>query len=301
MGVAMVRGIQSSLKGGPDHGDGEPLHAAACMKHFFGYSHPQTGHDRTPSMIPERELLEMYLPPFRAAVEAGVLSAMESYNELDGVPLASSRRYLVDLLRGELGFRGMLVTDYGEINNLDTWHKVADGQVKATEMVMQDTSIDMSMVPMQAGFSEALQELVRTGRVSLDRVNMSVRRVLSLKEDLGLLDSPVPELDSPLLGKVGSTGDRELALQAARESLTLLLNKGDSLPVDKWVFFLLLCPPFFPFFVWVQEYAVWYHHVFYFSPPFSPFFCTGAGACSMGTTSCFTLQEAGRFFFFFHA
>lgn len=181
MGSELIRGIQASMPGGQDADDGEPLKAAACMKHFLGYSHPSSGHDRSPSRIPEQELLEMYLAPFEAAVDAGVASAMESYNELNGVPVASSRRYLVDILRGRLQFLGMLVTDYMEIVNLDNHHGVSGSAEESVGLAMGDTSIDMSMVPTDASFTEALLLLVKEGKVSENRINRSVRRILSLK------------------------------------------------------------------------------------------------------------------------
>ncbi|CAM9207445.1 unnamed protein product, partial [Sphacelaria rigidula] len=181
MGSELIRGIQASMPGGQDADDGEPLKAAACMKHFLGYSHPSSGHDRSPSRIPEQELLEMYLAPFEAAVDAGVASAMESYNELNGVPVASSRKYLVDILRGRMQFLGLLVTDYMEIVNLDNNHGVSGSPEESVGMAMGDTSIDMSMVPTDASFTEALLVLVKAGKVSENRINRSVRRILSLK------------------------------------------------------------------------------------------------------------------------
>lgn len=181
MGSELVKGIQASLPGGVDADDGEPLKAAACMKHFVGYSHPTSGHDRSPSRIPDQELLEMYLAPFQAAVDAQVASAMESYNELNGVPVASSRKYLVDVLRGRLQFLGMLVTDYAEIVNLDNHHGVSGSAAESVGMAMRDTSIDMSMVPTDASFTETLLALAKSGAVSENRINRSVRRILSLK------------------------------------------------------------------------------------------------------------------------
>lgn len=181
MGAELVKGIQASLPGGEDDDDGEPLKAAACMKHFVGYSHPSSGHDRSPSRIPQQEVMDMYLRPFQAAVDAGVASAMESYNELNGVPMASSRRYLVDVLRGRMSFLGMLVTDYGEIVNLEGTHGVSGGAENSVALAMHDTSIDMSMVPTDASFTEKLLALVKAGKVSEKRINVSVRRVLSLK------------------------------------------------------------------------------------------------------------------------
>ncbi|CAN0292398.1 unnamed protein product, partial [Hapterophycus canaliculatus] len=164
------------------------------------------------------------ISPIQAAVDAGVSSAMESYNSLNSIPLASSRRYLVDVLRGRMGFLGMLVTDYAEIANLEYHHRVSGGPEDSVFMAMEDTSIDMSMVPLDASFAETLLGLVRAGQVSQNRIERSVRRVLALKEKLGLLDNPVPALHSPLLREVGSKQDHAAALQAARESITLLKN-----------------------------------------------------------------------------
>lgn len=117
----------------------------------------------------------------QAAVDAGVYSAMESYNSLNSVPMASSRRYLVDILRGRLGFLGMLVTDYAEIANLERHHRVSAGQEDSVLMAMEDTSIDMSMVPLDASFAMTLLGLVRGGQVSQNRIERSVRRVVALK------------------------------------------------------------------------------------------------------------------------
>lgn len=112
---------------------------------------------------------------------AGVSSAMESYNSLNSLPVASSRRYLIDILRGRLGFLGMLVTDYAEIANLEHHHRVSAGEEDSVFMAMEDTSIDMSMVPLDASFAETLLRLVREGQVSHNRIERSVRRVVALK------------------------------------------------------------------------------------------------------------------------
>lgn len=114
-------------------------------------------------------------------MDAGVSSAMESYHTLNSVPLASSRRYLIDVLRGRLGFLGMLVTDYAEIANLEYHHRVSAGREDSVFMAMKDTSIDMSMVPLDASFAETLLGLVRGGRVSNSRIERSARRVLAMK------------------------------------------------------------------------------------------------------------------------
>lgn len=218
MGVANIEGIQVDTE------DPDLPTAAACMKHFFAYSHPVTGHDRAPVMIPETALREYYLLPFLAAVKrAKVRTAMESYNELNGVPIAASRKYLRQLLRDELGFEGMLVTDWAEIINLHEFHRVAPSRRAAVHLAMNNTSIDMSMVPLDESFSVDLLDLVRNSSVPVERLDESVERIMQLKKDLGLLANPVPALHSPLIPQVG--GDAEVALEVARAGITLLANE----------------------------------------------------------------------------
>jgi beta-glucosidase len=100
---------------------------AACMKHFIGYGDSKTGHDRTPSWISDRFLREYFIPPFQASVDAGIATGMESYGDINGDAVAASKKYLKDILRDDMKFEGMLVTDWNEIDNLHTWHKVAGG------------------------------------------------------------------------------------------------------------------------------------------------------------------------------
>lgn len=219
LGVAMIRGMQAET------GDADLPRAAACMKHFFAYAHPANGHDRAPVSVHEGALRDSYLRPFTAAVrEAGVLSAMNSYNELNGVPIVASRKWLRRVLRDELGFAGLLVTDWGEINNLHSFHHAAQSEEAAVLLALERTSIDMSMVPLDNSFSRHVLRLVRTGALPVGRVDESVSRVLALKERLGLFRSPVPSNETPLFSRVGKDG--ELALESARASVTLLLNRG---------------------------------------------------------------------------
>lgn len=232
MGKAIIRGIQT--EDDPEFPGLPP--AAACMKHFIAYPAAVTGHDRSPIELNSRTVKQLYAPPFTAAVqEAGVKSAMEAYTEVSGVPMASSKEYLVDLLRDEMGFEGMLVTDYNEIANLHQFHFVAEDMPEAVELAMKDTSIDMSMnPPLAVGFADAVLDLVRRGVVLEGRVDASVARVLALKEWLGLLDNPFHLLDDfPLLeASVGSAADKEAALALARESIVLLENPQSLLPLE---------------------------------------------------------------------
>ncbi len=227
MGVNTIKGMQDLVEGD----EGVPRRAAACMKHFIAYSMPWNGHDRSPVQLPDRLLRQLYIPSFKAAVDAGVLTAMESYNEVGGVPMVSSKEYLQTLVRQEMGFTGFIVTDYAEIENLVNWHKAADTQRNAIKMTMLDTSIDMSMVPMDTSFYTLLLDLVNSGEVPESRLDESVRRILQVKEDLGLFADPIPSLDDPNVATVGQDSDWDLSLEAARGSIALVQNTGAALPI----------------------------------------------------------------------
>jgi beta-glucosidase len=181
-----------------------------------------SGHDRTPSWIPDRFLLEYHVPAFQAAVDAGVATAMASFGDINGDAVTSSKKYLVDLLREQMGFEGMLVTDWAEIKNLHGFHKVAKTQKEATYKTMHQTSVDMSMVPLDLSFYHELMELHAEGLVSAERIVESSERIMQLKKDLGLLD------DRFIRGEdtVGDVESRRQALEAIRESVTLLENDG---------------------------------------------------------------------------
>ncbi|KAI8320652.1 hypothetical protein GQ54DRAFT_305375 [Martensiomyces pterosporus] len=207
------------------------------MKHFIGYGYPFDGSDRANRHIAPHELLEYYVPPFKAAIDAGAASAMESYGAVNGEAVVISNYYLQELLREQLGFKGMLVTDWGEINSQATTYMTAKDLVQATTAALARTSIDMSMVADDESFSKISAELVKNGTISERRLNRSVARVLQLKKDLGLFDSPYA--DKSLQMTVGSAQDVEAARNAVRESVTLLKNNNNVLPLkpaDKVLF-----------------------------------------------------------------
>lgn len=155
---------------------------------------------------------------------------MEGYHEIGGIPVASSKTYLQDLIREEMGFKGMLVTDYREILNLYEFHQVASSSIDAVELSLTETSIDMSMVPQDTSFYENTLELVKNGKIPVSRIDESAKRVLELKNALGLFDDPIPPLTDPLVDTVGQDSDWELSLNTARESITLLKNENSLLP-----------------------------------------------------------------------
>jgi beta-glucosidase len=225
MGAAYVKGLE-----GDDNRVSRPDKVAACTKHYLGYSFPLSGKDRTPAWIPENMLREYFLPTFRAAIAAGAHTVMANSGQINGVPVHASKYLLTDLLRGELGFRGLLVSDWADINNLHFRDRVAASQKEAVKLAVM-AGIDMSMVPEDFSFYELLLQLVREGEVPESRIHEAVRRILRLKFELGLFDNPYP--NPALKEKFGSEEFRQVALQAARESITLLKNEGELLPLPK--------------------------------------------------------------------
>eukprot|EP01032_Pedospumella_encystans_P011602 gene11602-13481_t len=237
MGKAVIDGIQYSgdsasnkrhlrADATADESAGIPAKAAACMKHFIAYSFPVNGHDRSPVMLPDRTLRQLYMPQFQAAIDTGVMTAMESYQEVGGDPMVSSESYLKTLLRKEMKFQGMMVTDYMEIENLYKWHKVSATEQDAVLLSMTDTTIDMSMVPVDSTFGEYLSVLVASGQLNTSRIEDSARRVIQLKYDLGMFDTEnlVFSPEDPLIETVGSAQDWELSLNGSRAAITLLKN-----------------------------------------------------------------------------
>ena len=223
MGNAMVRGFQ-----GDDVSD--PHHVAATMKHFLGYSLTITGKDRTQAWIPERQLREYVLPPFKAAVDAGALTVMINSGELNGIPVHVNKKILTGLLRDELGFEGIAVTDWADIEYLYTRHMVAENYKEAIKMAI-NAGIDMAMVPVDLEFPILLKELVEAGEVPMKRIDESVRRILWVKFKLGLFEKPYHTQEG-LYDKFGSPAFAEASYQAAAESITLLKNEESMLPLS---------------------------------------------------------------------
>ena len=197
----------------------------------IGYSDSENGHDKSPTIIPERFLQQYYRPSFQAAFDAGCATVMNAYTDINGLPMASSRQYLTDLLRDEMGFEGMVVTDWAEIKNQFSWHKVVDSYRGTAKVALQQTTIDMSMVPTNPNlfvWGEAVNELAAAGEVEEERLTVSAGRVLQLKKDLGLFADPM--LDASRGLPVGTDADRRVALDMAADSLVLLRNE----PVEIW-------------------------------------------------------------------
>jgi len=203
---------------------------ASCMKHYLGYSAARTGKDRTPAYIPEIELREYYLPQFAAAVKAGASTIMINSGEINGEPVHASKYLLTTVLRKELGFQGMIVTDWEDIIRLHTRHNVANSPRQAVAMAI-NAGIDMSMVPGDFSFYDLLLEAVKKGEVPMSRIDDAVRRILMLKYKVGLFDNPYPEAAAK--NNFGKPSYQTLALDAAHESMTLLKNQENVLPLSK--------------------------------------------------------------------
>ena len=223
MGAAYVEGQQGS-------DISQPTKVAACMKHYLGYSVPLTGKDRTPAYIPERQLRQYFLKPFAAAAEAGVATVMVNSSEINGIPVHSDKFVLIDLLRGELGFNGFVVSDWADINNLCTREMVAKDQREAVKMAVM-AGVDMSMVPYDYSFYDHLVDLVKSGEVPMRRIDEAVADILRIKFRLGLFEKPYP--DKQLKEQLATESSRQVNLQAAREAITLLKNENNILPLGK--------------------------------------------------------------------
>lgn len=223
MGAAFIHGQQGNDLS-------SPVKVATCMKHYLGYCHPWSGQDRTPAYIPERQLRQYFLKPYQAAVQAGTVTCMVNSSEIDGVPVHSSKYYLTDMLRGELGFQGLVVSDWADIENLYTREMVAKDRREAVKMAVM-AGVDMSMVPYDYSFYDTLLELVQSGEVPMKRIDEAVTRIVEVKYMLGLFKDPYPRKD--LAATVGAESSRKVNLQAAQEALTLLKNEGNVLPLAK--------------------------------------------------------------------
>ena len=223
MGVAFVRGLE-----GADVSS--QTQVASSLKHYMGYSFPLTGRDRTPAWIPENYLREYFLPTFDAAVKAGARTIMVNSGDVNGVPGHVNKHILTDILRNELGFKGFVVSDWEDIKKLVTTWRIAATEKEATRLAVM-AGIDMSMVPNDYSFSDNLVALVKEGSVPQSRIDEAVRRILRVKFELGLFEKPMP--DASLKAKFGLPEYREASLQAARESITLLKNTNNILPLAK--------------------------------------------------------------------
>ena len=210
MGAAAVRGYQ---------GNDSIVRMAACVKHFAGYSASEGGRDYNSTWIPEVQLRETYLPPFKAAIDAGSLSIMCAFNDLNGVPASGNKHLNVDILRNEWQFDGVLVSDWASLQNMNNQGNSAN--LKEATKLCVDAQMDMDME--SQGYPRHLKELVEEGRVSEETIDNCVRNILRMKFRLGLFDNPYCYTENP---EYFTPEALAAAQKAAEESAVLLKNNG---------------------------------------------------------------------------
>ncbi len=222
LGVAYVKGAQEPL--------GSKEKVSVSLKHFMGYSDPKWGKDRTNAWIPENYLREYFLPSFRAAVGAGARNAMVNSALINGIPGHINKHVLTDILKTELGFTGFIVTDWQDIENIAKRDHIAKDNKEAV-MLAINAGIDMSMIPYNYHeFCDDLVALVKEGKVSQARVDDAVRRILRIKYELGLFNTPVTVAAN--YPKFGSGEFTKAAYNTAAEAITLLKNTNNILPLS---------------------------------------------------------------------
>lgn len=220
--------VRQAIRGYQEH-DNPSDRVAACVKHLVGGGRSIGGVNHATAEISERMLRSVFLPPFQAAIEEGVMTIMPGHNDVNGIPAHANHRLLTDIMREELGFQGFYVTDMCDIENLITLHRTAANQKEAVRQGMQ-AGLDVHMYSTSAdAFIHPLLELIREGNIPESRINDAVSKVLAVKFELGLFENRYVRTDLPY----ATPEAHQLALKAARESIILLKNEGDMLPLDK--------------------------------------------------------------------
>lgn len=224
MGKAMVYGFQ-----GEDPNNIDQYHIATSMKHFMGYGVPWTGKDRTPAYISPADLREKHFAPFLAGLQAGALTVMVNSASVNGMPMHANKEFLTGWLKEETGWDGVLITDWADINNLYTREMVAKDKKDALRIAI-NAGIDMIMEPYSCDACGYLIELVKEGKIPMSRIDDACRRVLRMKYRLDLFKNPTQKLKN--YPKFGGEEFAKLALEGATESMVLLKNKGNILPLQ---------------------------------------------------------------------
>ena len=224
MGKAMVYGFQ-----GEEPNNIDQYHIATSMKHFMGYGVPWTGKDRTPAYISPADLREKHFAPFLAGLQAGALTVMVNSASVNGMPMHANKDILTGWLKEETGWDGVLITDWADINNLYTREMVAKDKKDALRIAI-NAGIDMIMEPYSCDACGYLVELVKEGKIPMSRIDDACRRVLRMKYRLDLFKNPTQKLKN--YPKFGGEEFAKLALEGATESMVLLKNEGNILPLQ---------------------------------------------------------------------
>jgi beta-glucosidase len=221
LGGANVTGMQSV-------GKGNSLGVTATVKHFAGYSESINGHDRVQAELPIRYLQDTFLPSYAGAVNAGAGSVMVDSGSVNGIPATASHYLLTTVLRDRMGFKGVVISDYGDVPALATTYHMASDLAGAAALAI-NAGVDVAMLPFDAqNWQAAVQQDVANGSISMARINQAVTRVLTLKFSLGLFDHP--QVNASKADAAVNSG-RDDTLKAAQESMTLLRNQNNALPL----------------------------------------------------------------------
>ena len=222
MGTIFVKTVQGET-------EIAPYKIGATAKHFLGYSDPKNGWDRGPSDFSDQTMYEFYVPSFQAAVDAGIKTFMINSGDVNGEAVHASYRILTELLRSEMKFKGVVVTDWEDIIRIYRNHKVAADEKDATYRAIM-AGIDVAMTPYNTDFCKHLKALVQENKISQERIDLSVSRILRLKLELGLFENPMPRNDR--FNRIGSPENKAKALAAAQESIVLMKNENGALPLS---------------------------------------------------------------------
>ena len=225
MALASLKGFQ-----GDDYNNIGKNHVAVSLKHYMGYGVPVSGKDRTPAIISESDLREKFFEPFRRAIEAGALSVMINSGHINGVSTHADHRLLTEWVKEDLNYDGVLITDWNDVENLAFRDHIAS-DFKDAIRISINAGIDLVMVPYNKNFCNDLIALVKEGKVKQERIDDAVRRVLRMKFRLGLFEKPY--WDKAEYPEFGSAAHEAEAKKAADESITLLKNENNILPIKQ--------------------------------------------------------------------
>ena len=221
LGAAMVKGLGGGILS-------KPYSTIATLKHFIGYGTTEAGQNGGITIAGARELQESFLPPFKKAINAGALSVMTSYNSLDGIPSTCSKALLTDLLRTQWGFNGFVVSDLYSIDGIHGTHRVAETKQQAGVMALK-AGVDADLGALAFG---RLEDAVQKGMVTEAEIDVAVKRILKMKFEMGLFEHPYVDA-AQAKQLVRSDNNKAVALQVAREVITLLKNQTHVLPLSK--------------------------------------------------------------------
>ncbi|SEH70484.1 beta-glucosidase [Xylanibacter ruminicola] len=221
LGAAMVKGLGGGILS-------KPYSTIATLKHFIGYGTTEAGQNGGITIAGARELQESFLPPFKKAINAGALSVMTSYNSLDGIPSTCSKALLTDLLRTQWGFNGFVVSDLYSIDGIHGTHRVAETKQQAGVMALK-AGVDADLGALAFG---RLEDAVQKGMVTEAEIDVAVKRILKMKFEMGLFEHPYVDA-AQAKQLVRSDNNKAVALQVAREIITLLKNQNHVLPLSK--------------------------------------------------------------------